>query len=61
MLARLQMEQQQQLGGLVAAIIVRRNQARQRRRCQYWVRPWIERGSFYGNYDNLMQELERES
>lgn len=25
------------------------------------MRPWIERRSFYGNYANLMRELERES
>uniref|UniRef100_UPI00358E636F putative nuclease HARBI1 n=1 Tax=Myxine glutinosa TaxID=7769 RepID=UPI00358E636F len=55
MLARLQMEQQKQLGAVAAAVLRRRNQR------QYWVRPWIGRRSFYGNYANLMRELERES
>ena len=34
---------------------------RQRRRRQFWVRPWIQRRPMYGNYENLMLELERES
>lgn len=61
MLTRLQLEQQQQLCAVAAAVIRRRNQRQEKRRRQFWVRPWIDRRSFYGNYANLMQELERES
>ena len=61
MLVRLQMEQHQ-LGVVAAALLLRRrNQRKERRRRRYWVRPWIQRRSFYGNYANLMRELERES
>ena len=61
MLTRLRMEQQQMMGAVAAVILLRqRNQQNERRR-QYWVRPWIERRSLYGNYSKLMRELERES
>lgn len=34
---------------------------RRRRRRKYWMRPWITRRPIFGDYDNLMAELERES
>ena len=34
---------------------------RQRRPRRYWVRPWIQRRSLYGQYETLMAELRRES
>ena len=66
MLIRLQVEQQQQLGAAVAAAVLlrrrhQRKERRKRRRRQCWMRPWMERRSFYGSYANLMRELKRES
>ena len=52
------MVQQQQED--VAALIVLLHQRRIRRQRHYWVRPWIGRRLKFGNYDNLMAELERE-
>ena len=34
---------------------------REGRRRQYWMLPWIERRLMYGNYENPMRELEKES
>jgi len=33
----------------------------QRRRRRWWVRPWIARRPIYGQYEQLMNELQRES
>ena len=52
--------QQQHLNAALAAFYLNRNGRRARRR-QYWVRPWIGRRLEFGDYDNLMQELEREA
>ena len=43
----------------MAAIMYQRR--RRRRRRQYWVRPWITRRVQFGQYENLMVELEREA
>jgi hypothetical protein len=57
---RLRMQQQQQ-SYLSGMLYLRRRKHQERKRRQFWVRPWIERRAFYGNYENLIQELERES
>ena len=58
----LHLQQQQRLGAVAAAALLRRrNHKRERRRRQYWRRPCIERLVIYGDYENLMRELERES
>ena len=56
---QLQQQQQQHVAALVA-LYRHRQEIRQRRR-QFWVHPWIQRRVMYGNYDNLMVELEREA
>ena len=62
MLVRLQVEQQQQLGDVAAAVLLRRRYQRKERSVrQCWLRPWIERRSFYGSCTNLTQELVMES
>ena len=44
---------------LVLALYIFRRRL-QRKAKRFWVRPWIERRSFYGHYETLMGELERE-
>lgn len=56
----LQLQQQQDAAAL-AMLLQRRRRRQQRRQRQYWVRPWIARRLLFGNYENLMVELERES
>ena len=33
----------------------------QRRRRRFWVKPWLERRAMLGQYNTLLQELDRES
>ncbi len=48
---------------LIAALILeeQRKARQQRRRRTMWVKPWLLRRVTLGHYDNLMQELMRES
>lgn len=61
MMIRLRIEQQLLLSVVAAAVLRRRHQRQGRRKRQFWVRPWIGRRLYYGNYTNLMRELEQES
>ena len=60
---RLELEQVRlQHNALVAAIALEEAQERpRRRRRRWWVKPWIQRRLLYGQYDQLMNELMRES
>jgi hypothetical protein len=55
----LQQEEEQPDAAALALLLYQRRI--RRRRKQFWVRPWITRRVQYGDYDNLMVELERES
>ena len=48
---------------LIAILVAAEQQERQRlrRRRRWWVRPWILRRPLYGQYEQLMGELEREA
>ena len=59
---RLQLLQEEQEDAVALAQLLRqRGVRRQRRGRRLWVRPWIQRRELFGNYDNLMMELARES
>jgi hypothetical protein len=53
-----ELEEEQHFELLAALYVYRRRLDRRPRR--FWVRPWIERRCFFGQYDTLMMELERE-
>ena len=53
-------QEEQQLDAAALALLLYQRRIRRRRK-QFWVRPWITRRVQYGDYDNLMVELERES
>ena len=57
----LQLGQQQQQDALALGALLRERDQRRERRRWFWVRPWIQRRVMFGNYDNLMVELEREA
>lgn len=48
------------LAALVALVAEEERRAELRRR-RWWVRPWIARRPIYGQYEQLMNELRRES
>ena len=54
-----ELQEQQELEGLLFMMLVLRRRDLKRRR--HWVKPWIQRRAFYGDYENLMVELEREA
>ncbi|XP_041483828.1 putative nuclease HARBI1 [Lytechinus variegatus] len=45
---------------ILMALLIRRRQRHARQRRRWWVKPWIERRVLFGQYDNLMTELQRE-
>ena len=51
-------EEEEDVQGAMALYMYQRRRRRQRRR--WWVRPWILRRPFFGQYEQLMAELERE-
>ena len=55
---RLLLQQQEEDSAALAILVHYRARARKRR---FWVRPWIARRRRFGNYENLLEELERES
>jgi len=63
LLLALELHQHQQQVNFALLALLRRHQQREerRRRRRFWVRPWISRRARFGNYENLMMELERES
>ena len=55
-----ELQEQQELEGLLFMMLVLRRRDLKRRR--HWVKPWIQRRAFYGDYENLiMVELEIEA
>lgn len=55
----IRLQQINQQAAFMAVVLYRR--IRQRRRRRYWIRPWIARRPQFGDFENLMAELERES
>ncbi|KAJ8050714.1 hypothetical protein HOLleu_04021 [Holothuria leucospilota] len=53
------LEHQQELEAALFLLLVRRRREVARRR--YWVKPWIQRRSFFDDYENLMVELQRKA
>ncbi|KAJ8040606.1 hypothetical protein HOLleu_14946 [Holothuria leucospilota] len=58
-LYREHLEDQQESEAAVFLLLVHKRREIARR-C-YWVKPWIQRRSFFGDYENLMVELQREA
>ena len=59
---RFQLIQQEEEDAIALGQLLRqRGLRREKRRRRFWVRPWILRRELFGNYDNLMVELARES
>lgn len=55
----IRLQQINQQAAFMAVVLYRR--IRQRRHRRYWIRPWIARRPQFGDFENLMAELERES
>ena len=60
-IAQLQLQQEEEDEAVLVTALVRlRQKDKKRRRRRWWVRPWIERRQFYGQYETLFNELDRE-
>ena len=46
--------------GIVAAMICKNREPKQRKRREFWVNPWLERLPKLGIYKSLMRELQLE-
>jgi hypothetical protein len=58
---RWQLQIEYEEGAAAIAVLLQQRQRRERRARRYWVRPFISRRLFQGQYENLMGELMRES
>lgn len=60
-IAQLQLqEEEEDEAVLVTALVRLRQKDKNRRRRRWWVRPWMQRRQFYGQYETLFSELDRE-